>query len=80
MTPTTLKDWLRMRIVWPTGSTPSPNRLSRTTDPSTATLAALLTSVVVKKSPSATSQNRMRGSSTSTPSMRVYQFWPPAIT
>ena len=80
MIPTTLNDWLRMRMVSPTASTPSPNRLSRTTDPSTATLAAAATSVGVKKSPTATSQKRMRGSSTSTPSMRVNQFRPAAIT
>ena len=80
MMPITRNDWLRMRISWPTASTPSPNRLSRTTEPSTATLAALATSVGVKNSPSSISQNRMSGNSTSTPSMRVYQFWPAAIT
>ena len=75
-----LKDWFRIRIVWPMGSAFSPNRLSRTTDPSTATLAALLTSVVVKKLPSSTSQYRISGSSMSQPSIRVNQFCPAAIT
>ena len=51
------------------GSAPSPNRLSRTTDPSTAIFAALLTSVLVKKLPDSMSQKRINGSSMSVPSI-----------
>ena len=69
-----------MRMRAPTGSTPSPNRLSRTTDPSTATFAALWTWVVVKKVPSWMSQKRICGNSMSVPWMVVFQFWPAATT
>ena len=58
----------------PTGSAPSPNRLSRTTDPSTATLAALLTWDALKNAPRSMFQMRMSGSSTSVPSIWVLQF------
>src|SRR6266545_7335151 len=53
-------------------------RLSRTTLPSTATLAALLTSCVEKKVPLVSGHDRISGSSTSVPWMRVPQFWLPA--
>ena len=56
-----------MRMRAPTGPTPSPNKLPRTTEPSTVTSAALWTCVVVKKLPSWMSQKRIRGNSTSVP-------------
>ena len=80
ITPSTWNDWFRILIRSPTGSAPSPNRLSRTTDPRTATLAALRTWDGLKNAPVSTSQMRMTGSSTSVPSIWVFQFWFAAIT
>ena len=63
----TLNGWLRMRMISPVGSTSGPNSVSATTVPSTATLAALLTSCCVKKLPYFVGQLRISGKSTSAP-------------
>ena len=58
MTPITLNGWLRMRIIWPVGSASGPNSVSDTTVPSTATLAAPLTSCGAKKAPETAAENQ----------------------
>ena len=80
-TPTTRNGSLRIRIVWPTGSAPAPNRLSRTTVPSTATLAARATSDRSKNDAVGDHvHERIAGKSTSVPWIVVRQFRLPATT
>ena len=81
MTPMTLNGWLRMRMIWPTGSASSPNSCSLTVVPSTATFAALRHVLrAEERCRTCVGQARMSGRSTSVPWMRVYQFWLPATT
>src|SRR5215218_1260970 len=80
ITPITLNGWVRMRMTWPVGSTSGPKSVSETPLPSTATLAAELTSCCVKNDPYFTGQLRISGQSTSVPSTDVDQFWFPATT
>src|SRR5689334_12747085 len=69
-----------MRMICPVGSTSGPNSVSDTTTPSTATLAAPLTSCGVKNAPNFCGQFRISGRSMSVPWICVDQFWLPAIT
>jgi len=71
-TPTTSNGSEEMRMVWPTGSSPPRNRLSRTVVPITHTLARPRTSWSVKNRPRATSQPRMTGNWTPEPWMKVW--------
>src|SRR5436190_14322193 len=80
MTPSTLKGWLRSRMICPVGSSSGPNSVSETTVPSTATFCAPVTSAEVKKLPYFVGQLRMSGRSTSVPCTLVDQFWLPAMT
>ena len=50
-----------------------------TSDPSTTTFDALVTSWVEKNVPYLTGHDRISGNSTSVPWMRVCQFWLPAM-
>ena len=65
-------------MICPIGSASSPKSCVVTVAPSTATLAALVTSCVLKKAPVLIGHARMRGRSTSVPCTRVNQFWLPA--
>src|SRR5262252_2920026 len=79
-TPETVNGWLLMRITWPTGFTSDPNSWSRTTLPSTATFAAVATSIGVKKAPCCVGHERINGRSMSVPCTCVPQFWLPATS
>ena len=79
-TPTTRNGWFLIRMLAPVGSVPGPNNSSRTTEPSTATLAARTTSSSVKNAPCSSGHARMTGRSALAPSICVFQFDDSAIT
>src|SRR5512143_1665158 len=78
-TPITRKGMFLIRIIWST-ALPSGKRALATVAPSTATLAADLTSESPKKTPFSTFQERTNGHSTPTPWTEVPQLpVPPTI-